>query len=241
MLARRRQRVEKRSREMRKVWATCSAATFFLSESEAYFQGEVVQESFKHFLHWVTGPTQFSEKPTSDSSNSPSRQIKEERHQQHDPEALSFAHRQFLSSIAHLLLLTDQSFTKAIRIFFTHVDELVALVTRLQLIRQNLDLEEDDGIEDFMANYKQEEKDVALELDRARKRLDSDMKSLLARLRDIDSERVGSSSGLNFGNRWEEGQYEPLRVGGIDTLLMKLDWSTVDDDDDDGEGFYNIV
>jgi hypothetical protein len=29
----------------------------------------------------------------------------------------------------------------------------------------------------------------------------------------------------------EEGTYEPLRVGGIDRLLMKLDWS----DEEEGE------
>jgi hypothetical protein len=219
---------------MRKVWATCSAAIFFLSESEAYFQGEVVQESFKHFLQWVTGPTQHTD-PTSEGS--PTKSDKSNK-QQHDPEALSFAHRLFLSSISHLLLLTDQSFTKTIRAFFTHVDQLVALITRLQLIRQNLDLEEDDGVEDFMTNYKQEEKDVALELDRARKRLDSDMKSLMARLRDIDSDRVGSSPALMSGSSWEEGQYEPLRVGGIDTLLMKLDWSAVDNEEEDA---YDLV
>jgi hypothetical protein len=234
VLARRRSRMETRSREMRKVWATCSAAIFFLSESEAYFQGEVVQESFKHFLQWVTGPTQHTD-PTSEGS--PTKSDKSNK-QQHDPEALSFAHRLFLSSISHLLLLTDQSFTKTIRAFFTHVDQLVALITRLQLIRQNLDLEEDDGVEDFMTNYKQEEKDVALELDRARKRLDSDMKSLMARLRDIDSDRVGSSPALMSGSSWEEGQYEPLRVGGIDTLLMKLDWSAVDNEEEDA---YDLV
>jgi hypothetical protein len=234
-LFKRRQRTASRSREMRKVWATCTAAIFFLSESEAYFQGEVVQESFKHFLQWVTGPKESAVEPATEErgtqASDPLRQSI--RGRQHDPEALSLAHRQFLSSIAHLLLLTDAPFTKTLREFFTHVDELVALITRLQTIWQNLDLEEEDGVEDFMANYKQEEKEVSLQLDRARRRLDSDMKSLMGRLRDIDSDRVGT--GRNAGGNWEEGRYEPLRVGGIDTLLMKLDWGSSTDEDEDVE------
>lgn len=235
ILDKRRRRAEIRSREMRKVWATCTAAIFFLSESEAYLQGEVVQESFKHFLQWVIGPQESSTEDASTSSMSDADELKpstSHEAQQHDPEALSFAHRQFLSSIAYSLLLTDHSFTKTIREFFTHVDQLVALIIRLQSIRQNLDLEEDDGVEDYLANYKQEEKDVTIELDRARRRLDSDMKSLIARLRDIDSDRVGSAPGHGMGGTWEEGRYEPLRVGGIDTLLMKLDWSSVDEEDE---------
>jgi hypothetical protein len=234
ILSRRRQRAETRTREMRKVWATCAAAIFFLAESEAYFQGEIVQQSFKHFLHWVLGAEETGDIVASTRPSSPvtSRKPAKQEQKQHDPEALSSAHRQFLASISYSLLLTDITFTKAIREFCTHVDELVAYTTRLQEIRQNLDLEEDDGVEDFMKNYKQEEKDVALQLDRARRRLDSDMKSLIARLRDIDAERVGSRPGMDVSGAWEEGQYEPLRVGGVDRLLMKLDWGGTDEEEE---------
>ncbi|KAF2793630.1 hypothetical protein K505DRAFT_276639 [Melanomma pulvis-pyrius CBS 109.77] len=241
ILKRRRQRMNARGREMRKVWATCAAAIFFLAESESYFHGEVVQESFKHFLQWVVGPLephnapdQSNDSETSTNSNlsGPFKKSMSHEKQQHDPEALSLAHRHFLASISYSLLLTDLTFTKAIRAFFTHVDELVAFITRLQMIRQHLDLEEDDGVEDFMTNYKQEEKDVAKELDRARRRLDSDMKSLIARLRDIDAERVGSSPGLSMAGTREEGHYKPIRVGGVDRLLMKLDWGGDDEEED---------
>jgi hypothetical protein len=30
----------------------------------------------------------------------------------------------------------------------------------------------------------------------------------------------------------DEGKYEPLRVGGIDRLLMKLDWGGEDEEED---------
>jgi hypothetical protein len=241
VLNRRRQRSNARTRDMRPIWATCSAAIFLLAESEAYFQGEVVQGSFKHFLRWVIGSDE--SQTTSDGSTSHSisaisgmtEELSLSAKQHHDPEALSFAHRQFLGSISYSLLLTDHGFTKTIRGFFTHVDELVAYISRLQIIRQNLDLEEDDGVEDFMANYAQEEKHVARELDRARKRLDSDMKSLIARLRDIDSERLGSGPASGLTNYNEDKQYEPLRVGGVDRLLMKLDWGGTEEEDDDND------
>jgi hypothetical protein len=240
MLKRRRQRTTKRTKEMRKIWATCAAAIFFLAESEAYFQGAVVQQSFNHFIAWVVGPQDSpssESRPTSSSAPQSSGFRKStaegDVQQQHDPEALASAHRRFLSSVAYSILLTDQAFTKALRTMCAHVDELVAYITRLTKIQQNLDLEEDEGVEDYAQNYKKEEQDVSLEMDRARRRLDSDLKALVERLREIDSERIGASApGTVNKVVMEEGAYEPLRVGGIDRLLMKLDWSGEDQEEE---------
>ncbi|KAI4650375.1 hypothetical protein J4E93_002731 [Alternaria ventricosa] len=240
MLKRRRQRTTKRAQDMRKIWATCAAAIFFFAESEAYFHGAVVQQSFGHFIAWVTGPqvpsTAESLSAASDHLSTTSfRQSMTEGslRQQHDPEALASAHRRFLSSVAYSLLLTDQAFTKALRTLCTHVDELVAYIKRLTKIQQNLDLEEDEGVEDYAQNYKKEEREVSLEMDRARRRLDSDLKTLVERLREVDSERIGASApGTSIGAATEEGAYEPLRVGGIDRLLMKLDWSGEDEEEE---------
>lgn len=237
ILKRRRERNNTRTRELRKVWATCAAAIFFLSEGEAYLQGEVVRGSFMHFLLWVKTP---GTKPKPDprlSSGSERSQIPdppEHRPEQHDPEALSLAHRRFLSSIAYSLLLTDQAFTSALRTCFTHVDELVAYVTRLQSIQQNLDLEEDEGFEDYKHNYHQEEKDVKLELDRSRRRLDSDLKTLVERLRELDTERIGTGGTGMVGKEAaaSDEEYEPLKVGGVDRLLMKLDWGGEEEEDE---------
>lgn len=240
ILRRRRERAALRTREMRRVWATCAAAIFFLAESEAYFQGAVVQQSFQHFLSWVIGPQDVTSiegqlAPLSINSTSATGTTKSER-QQHDPEAVATAHRRFLSAMAYYLLLTDTTFTKALRLMCTHVDELVAYVSRLTSIQENLDLEEDDGVEDYAQNYKNEEKRVKLELDRARKRLDSDLKALVERLREIDSERIGTSApGLLTNVAVEEGDFEPLRVGGIDRLLMKLDWDEEEEEEQDHE------
>ena len=217
ILKRRRERNTKRTRELRKVWATCAAAIFFLSESEAYFQGEVVQQSFKHFLHWVEHPTP-SSPPTTTAPTDP-----KQPQTHHDPESLTHAHRTFLSHLAHTLLLTDPAFTTTLRTTYTHIDSLSALITRLQSIQSNLDLEEDDGIEDYAHNYRVEERDVQVELDRARRRLDADLKALVERLREVDGERVGVAAAA-LGEDRVEGAYESVRVGGVDRLLMKLDW-----------------
>jgi len=254
ILRARRQRTNARGREMRKVWATCGAAIFLLSESGAYFEGEVVQESWKHFREWIIRPEQRPSSPGQPQSSvsavmpnritelsppdSPSvgfrRSVTDSERSPHDPESLASAHRRFLDSITYSLLLTDFSFTRSLREFFTHVDELVAFVTRLQIIQQNLDLEE-DGVVDDLANYAQEEKEVELKLDRARKRVDSDLKSLVARLREIDAERVGSGA-YPRQSTLRGDSYEPWRVGGVDRLLMKLDWgSGADDEDEDGD------
>ncbi|KAF2688256.1 Spc98 family protein [Lentithecium fluviatile CBS 122367] len=234
VLKRRRERTNKRTRDLRKVWATCAAAIFFLSESEAYFQGEVVQGSFKHFLYWVENPTSntsttastLSPIPISSSTTHPQPSSEPQTH--HDPESLTHAHRTFLTHLTHTLLLTDAPFTSTLRQTFTHIDALSALMSRLQSIQQNLDLEEDDGIENYSRNYRQEEGEVGVELDRARRRLDADLKALVERLREVDGERVAANVG--DGVEGVEGGYEALRVGGVDRLLMKLDWGGEDEE-----------
>ncbi|KAF2009979.1 Spc98 family protein [Aaosphaeria arxii CBS 175.79] len=252
ILAKRRTRFDTRTREMRKVWATCSAAIFFLSESEAYFAGEVIRESFNHFLAWVSGPTSTPNPPPNPQPSNQKQQ------QQHDPESLTRAHRLFLTSITTSLLLTDTPFTTTLRSFLAHASELTALISRLQVVRASLDLADDDGVEDdvdLATNLVKEEGEVRVQLDRARRRLDGDMKALVGRLRDIDAERVGGdvssvvgkgNAGGGAGEGGEEGMvYKPLRIGGVDRLLMKLDWGAVDDegdgDDDDEVGRRDLV
>ncbi|KAK0660630.1 hypothetical protein DIS24_g3264 [Lasiodiplodia hormozganensis] len=247
---------------MRKVWATSGAAVFLLSEFVGYFEGEVVQESWKHFRHWIVGAESDNERPSSPTdadnedpaelSRPPTQQslrqsqqisrpataasTREPRRTPHDPEVLASAHRLFLRSLSYALLLTDLPYTHALRSFLTHVDELIAFIDRMRTVQRNLDLERDEGVVDALANYEQEEKDVLLELDRARKRVDSDLRSLVARLRELDKERVGT--GL-FGDGESIGGFEPWRGGGVDRLLMKLDFgaSANEEADDDDEGF----
>ncbi|KAJ9669497.1 hypothetical protein H2201_000364 [Coniosporium apollinis] len=256
-LRKRRQRVDARALALRKVWATCSAAIFLLAETAGYFEGEVIEGSWKHFHHWVTAaqPTggsgsrpqtssslnhsTMSTRPLSAGSyNASQRGTRGESAEPaeetpHDPEALASAHRRFLAALLSSLLLVDNDWTRTLRTLLSHVDELVAFFTRLQTIQQNLDLEEDEGLVDALTNHAEEEKQVALELDRSRKRVDSDLQSLVARLRIIDTERLGSG-GLHVKPSLREDSYEPWRCGGVDRLLMKLDFgSSVADDEED--------
>jgi len=69
-------------------------------------------------------------------------------------------------------------------------------------------------------------------MDRARRRIDSDLKGLVERLREIDSERIGASGPRPNALDDDENRYEPLRVGGIDRLLMKLDWGVEEADEE---------
>lgn len=256
-LRRRRQRADTRALALRKVWATCSAAIFLLAETAGYFEGEVIQGSWKHFHHWITAAqatggsasrpqtssslihSTISTRPLSAGSYRPSqhgaRGESAERAEEtpHDPEALASAHRRFLTALVGSLLLADNDWARTLRTLLSHVDELVAFFTRLQTIQQNLDLEEDEGLVDALTNHAEEEKQVALELDRSRKRVDSDLQSLVARLRIIDTERLGSS-GFHVKPSLSEDSYEPWRCGGVDRLLMKLDFgSSVADGDED--------
>ena len=60
-----RERVDTREKALRTAWATASAAIFFLGETEAYFQGEVVEgltEGFEDWLHGSSGNRTSDEK-----------------------------------------------------------------------------------------------------------------------------------------------------------------------------------
>ncbi|KAF1990730.1 hypothetical protein K402DRAFT_410176 [Aulographum hederae CBS 113979] len=232
LLKHRRQRAYNRRIEMRKVWATCSAAVFFLSETGEFLEGQVVKESWAHLQNWIIGKDTASRPSTASHVSSPTSlraSIRGNNNEatvataprlQRDPEALASAHRRYLTALVHQLLFTDISFTSHLRTFLRHADELVAYLVRLQDIQISLDLEEDEGVEDALATHAEDEKEVKKELDRSRKRLDGDMKALVARLRELD-ERTEESQMPSAVN---EGDFEPWRGVGVDRLLMKLEF-----------------
>jgi hypothetical protein len=255
---------------MRPVWATASAAVFLLSEMGSYFEGEVVGGAWADLRTWILGPFEQGDGATenknipiaslqisSSSASKPSTPIKPSqsyRDRPHDPESLSAAHRTFLSTLQSALLLTDQPFTHLLRTLLVQIDALVALLHRLQNIQSSLDLEEDEGIVvDAMMNYEKELSDVVVEVDRARKRVDSGLKGIVNRLREIDGARgsddlVGGSGGGRKGSNegWGEAdgrgigdeEYEGWKGGGgVERLLMRLDvhYGDVDGQDDDDD------
>jgi hypothetical protein len=181
-----------RSTAQRKVWATCSAAVFLLSETTAYFEGELITSSWDTFYSWATA-------------------------QHHDPETLGRAHRSFLAALSYVMLLTDAAYTRSLRDLLTHIDALVALFGRLQRLQQSSSL--GVGGTDFLDD---EEAEVSRELDRSRKRVDAALKDIVGRLRQLDHERLGAARYLQVET--QDTDFEVWRGGGVDRLLMKLDF-----------------
>lgn len=213
-----------RATAVRKVWATCSAAIFLLSETAAFFEGEIVRGSCDHFQKWVQQSA-----PDLDDSTTSNTSSQSTRHTQRDPETLAAGHRAFLSSLIYALLLTDLPYTSQLRSLLGNVDNLVAYFVRLLGIQQKMDGEE-EATGEASAHLIQEEARISSELERARKKVDSDLKSVVSRLRQLDQERVGSTRYLDL-RTIERGDFEVWKGGGVDRLLMKLEFGRMLADD----------
>lgn len=254
-----RERVNVRMQQMRPIWATASACLFFLSEIGSFFQGEVVNESWQHLREWIEGDNSLS---TSASNSRPgtATSFKVQRNSQttspdhslsrpssqsgpasmgrHDPEALTVAHRRYLSTIIQSLFLADLSFTGVLRALLTSVDRFVALTIRLDTIQRNMDLEADEGVVDALVDYAQEEREVWQELRETRGDVNKGIQDLVTSLRDIDDRRSGPAYSVNNGTTGPRvrpdganvpnfSHYQPRQPAGVDRLLMKLDFGSL--------------
>jgi hypothetical protein len=246
-----RTRAKERSEAMRSVWATSSAAVFFLGETEAYLQGEVVKGTWDGFKTWLGGES--ISRPTTPKSQDDDediwlRQARESTQTRtgishtHDPQTLADAHRRYLAALSTSLLLTTPSFTEPLYHLLQQIDHLVALVHRVNSIWQSLDLEADEGVVDAFSDFHKEEKDIKEQLVVIVGRVKGAIEELIKSLRDVDQEKEGWDSGFEELVLGDEGAYVPSKVGRVDRLLMKLDfggWFEVKkgDGDGDGEGF----
>ena len=246
-LASKRARAARRNAEMRAMWATCSAAVFLLGEVGNYFEGEVIDGAWEHLLRWITQtptsrPGSARSRPASSRSAAggmssslhgrPSKDLAttlqdlslmdltDQTPAPHDPALLTSAHRSFLTSLSHALLLTDTSFTTTLRTLLRDIDSLTALVTRLISIQESLDLEEDDGIVDPMGDFAAQETEVKREVGRGRKRVDAGLRGVVDRLRVVDNEGGREGDGEEEG---EEEGYMPFRGPGVERLLMRIE------------------
>ena len=125
-----RERHAARSSVMRGPWSTSSAAIFFLAETEAYLQVEVVEGLWDHFHAWVLGKPDTAQRhrpasraghdaPSTTRDGSAADDSSEgdltrddnghRKRQQHDPQTLAAAHRRYLRALARRLLLTRPS------------------------------------------------------------------------------------------------------------------------------------
>lgn len=228
-----RARAKERSEAMRRVWATSSAAVFFLGETEAYLQGEVVEGTWIGFKNWLTGDS--SSRPTTSKSNDDDGDIwlkaaKESTQTQtgishtHDPQTLADAHRKYLAALSTSLLLTTPSFTDPLYHLLQQIDHLVALVHRVHTIWQSLDLEADEGVVDAFSDFHKEERDVKDQLVVVADRVKEAIEQLVKSLRDVDQDKEGLANGFEELVLGHDGAYVPTKVGRVDRLLMKLDF-----------------
>jgi len=245
-LERIRRRATHRTKLLRPVWATTSSAVFLLAELAAFLEGEVIKSSWTTFHTWLdptSSSTTASSRPGTSSSTAsyapqnphgppPSQRSIHPQSTKtliHDPETITRAHRTYLSSLTHALLLTSPAFTTQLRSLMDAVDHLSALMQRLETVYRNLDLEADTGVVDTFTNYEAEEGDVLKELDGARGKVERGVKGVVGALREVDAQRTGGGSravgvrGLDSG----DDVFVPERAGGLDRLLMKLDWGEV--------------
>ncbi|KAF4979755.1 hypothetical protein FZEAL_4112 [Fusarium zealandicum] len=274
-----RKRWTARSSSMRSSWTTASAAIFFLAETEAYLQTEIVAGLWEGFHEWLTAnepkpDTSALAKPAEDGdedgddddddlwlrddSVKPAAQQDApkapESSPPHDPQTLSTAHRLYLRTLVHRLLLTQPTFTQPLYNLLIHIDHLVAHLHRLHAIYTSLDLETDAGVVDAFVDLEAEERDVNRRLREIESRVRSGIEDVVAALRALESDPTFAAEwegdtgapataaehledgdddeddyharARDVDDEEERGGYAPSRVGGINRLLMKLDFGT---------------
>ncbi|KAI1377535.1 Spc97/Spc98 family protein [Hypoxylon crocopeplum] len=263
-----RERWSARSSATRSAWSTSSAAIFFLAETEAYLQVEVVEGLWDDFHGWLTGKQEqkgqhrvrsssYTDRPSDnndplepeleadDAQSSKDTQTQPSPPQHHDPQTLATAHRLYLRTLTRRLLLTQPAFTDALYDLLVHIDHLVALVHRLHAVWTATDLEADEGVVDAFSDLAAEETDVRAGIRDVEGKVKTGIESVVNNLRDLSMDSAfmaeiedagpedqrGDEAGLGAGladdvdgGVLEDTGYTPRRTGGIDRLLMKLDF-----------------
>lgn len=232
-----RERANRRSKAMRSIWASIGSATFLLAELGEYFQGHIIRSSWNHFHAWLDNSTLmrpiFSPRkaPHSAESSEGTWNPSENTSAPHDPESLSQAHHQYLSSLVQLLFLHHVPFTQSLREFLLAISHLAALLQRLSTVQGMFDLETDITAIDSRASSRSEEDDLRNCLKISRASLDSGANALVEALREIDRGRTGSAAwtdprrtGTGMAS---EGGFSPWNGGSasMKRLLLKLDRS----------------
>ncbi|EFY84338.1 gamma-tubulin complex component GCP4, putative [Metarhizium acridum CQMa 102] len=221
-----RERWSDRSWLLRSTWTTASAAIFFLAETEAYFQTEIVKTLWDNFHAWlVPSQPQRSGRATPidhHHSQPPSQHS-------HDPQTLSTAHTLYLRTLTHRLLLTQASFTDQLYALLQHIDHLVTHIHRLHSLFTSLDLEHDAGVVDAFVDLEREQSQVFSSLHDIQLKVKQGIDNVVSALRNLESDAAFLAEWDGQGLVDDEGEergYVPCRVGGVDRLLMKLDFGS---------------
>ncbi|KHN99792.1 Spc97/Spc98 family protein [Metarhizium album ARSEF 1941] len=222
-----RERWSDRAWLLRGTWTTASAAIFFLAETEAYFQTEIVKTLWQNFHAWLA-PSQ----PPRSGLATPvdhHHQSQPPSQQPHDPQTLSDAHTFYLRTLAHRLLLTQQPFTDHLYALLQHIDHLVTHVHRLHSIFTSLDLEHDAGVVDAFVDLEREQSQVFTSLHTIQLKVRQSIDKVVSALRNLENDAAFLAEWDGQGlvdDENDERAYMPCRVGGVDRLLMKLDFGS---------------
>lgn len=255
-----RQRWTTRSALMRSSWTTASAAIFFLAETEAYLQAEVVAGLWEGFHEWLGGhdhreprqegrsgaatpaPKQGTEEAEDeddddlwlqgDGPETGKKVASKSAKPLHDPQTLSTAHTLYLRTLVHRLLLTQPTYTQPLYTLLIHIDHLVSHIQRLHSIFTSIDLEADAGVVDAFVDLEREEREVTALLHGVEEKVRKGIEEVVAALRALEADATfmaewESEGGLGENDDLSEDVgYVPVRVGGINRLLMKLDFGS---------------
>ncbi|CAK7266375.1 hypothetical protein SEPCBS119000_001997 [Sporothrix epigloea] len=162
----------------------------------------------------------------------------------HDPQSLAIAHRRYLRCMVRRLLLDRSQWTDPLYALFVSIDQMTALVHRLQGLWQALDLESDVGVVDAFVDLEREQQDVLDALSLAERSVRAGVLSVVDALRELEGEEDGRGQEEDVEDEggddenymahegdsrpgqdiWAAGAFVPRRVGRVDRLLMKLDF-----------------
>jgi len=214
--------VHQRATDMRKIWTTCSTTVAALSEIGSFFSTEVIDQSWSTFRQWAAPQKAHRKLDTSEGGASSS--IQDEAttfpNLPHDLETLAIAHRHYLETLAQSLLLTDEPWTRTMRSLLTHVDNMVAFVTRHQLAQANVELYSGNVDGYLRSKYVREEDHLFEEAKKSCVRVEEAVSKLTDRLKHInfnELKRTALDTAQSSFEPWQPGN------GGIERLLLRLD------------------
>ena len=236
-----RERSAKREKRLRPIWAALSRTIFFLNELGQYLSFEVVDQSWVSFQGWLyttrneddlNNQRQATRAFSNEAELLPSEEYlhatvntNPSNPLAQDPEILSTAHRQYLSSLLSSLLLTNPTYTAVIRDLLHRIDHLASLVIRIENIFSNVDLQDEGVMEEdgpSARNYVQEEREVHQEMKTAADRVESGMARVVEVLRGIDAQKYKNQESAWKAKIRAKTGFEPWHGGHVDRLLLRL-------------------
>lgn len=253
-----RERWSYRADALRSTWSTASAAMFFLGETEAYFQLEIVEGLWQSFRTWLGGDDKPKKKPSSRpstrSSELPFRPASRHSTAQpddiemgdseptpsqtaaapsHDQQTLSNGHTLYLRTLCHRLLLTQPVFINHLHSLIGQINLLVDHVRSLHEVFIAADLETDAGVVDSSTDREALEANILNNIRTVERNIKHLTRIVIETLEVLsnDAEFLAEWEGEHLVRQEEDDlspdePYRPVRLGGVDRLLMKLDFGS---------------